>query len=533
MPRTSAMARLRRVLSLALHCERTSVPAREAVEQLRDEARVDKRRRRVLSALGVAGLTPLAGTLPKSYAARPFNGRAGIVGAGLAGLSCAHQLSAKRILASVYEASDRVGGRCWSLHNLFPGQVAERGGEFIDTTHVTMRGFANAFGLTMEEVTKEPGEVAYYFDGQHYAEAQVVDEFRAFMPAMQADLRTLGRPTADKFSEADRRLDLTTLSDYLASRGAGNLIRQVIDVAYTIEYGLEISEQSCLNLLLFIHADRRSKFRPFGVFSDERFHVVEGNDAIAQGLSDGIAGQVPISLGHRLVRVRKLHTGRIQLAFDVGSRTVEVEHDAVVLAMPFSVLRQVELDASLGLPDWKLAAINNFQYGTNSKMMIGFNGRPWLELHDSNGTSYSDLSNHQNTWETNAARSTSGSAILTDYSGGLRGAGLRPTKVQREAEQFLVDLDKVYPGSFQYAARDMKGKVRVHLENWSLNPFALGAYTCNAPGYFTSIAGNEAKPVGNLFFAGEHTDSFYLAQGFMEGAANSGLQAATEVAALG
>jgi monoamine oxidase len=265
-------------------------------------------------------------------------------------------------------------------------------------------------------------------------------------------------------------------------------------------------------LLLFIHADRRSKFHPFGVFSDERFHVVEGNDAIAQRLADSIPGQV--SLGHRLVRVRKLGSGRIELAFDVGSRTVEVEHDAVVLAIPFSVLRQVKLDASLGLPAWKLAAINNFQYGTNSKMMIGFNARPWLALHDSNGTSYSDLPSHQNTWETNPVRAISGSAILTDCSGGARGASLLPAKDQQEAQRFLGDLDKVYPGSLQYAARDKQGKFRVHLENWSLNPFALGAYSCNAPGYFTSIAGNEAKPVGNLFFTGEHTDSFYAAQGF-------------------
>ena len=45
----------------------------------------------------------------------------------------------------------------------------------------------------------------------------------------------------------------------------------------------------------------------------------------------------------------------------------------------------------------------------------------------------------------------------------------------------------------------------------------------------TTIAGNEPKPVGNLFFAGEHTDSFYEWQGFMEGGALSGLRAAAEV----
>ena len=43
---------------------------------------------------------------------------------------------------------------------------------------------------------------------------------------------------------------------------------------------------------------------------------------------------------------------------------------------------------------------------------------------------------------------------------------------------------------------------------------------------FTTIAGNEGKPVGNLFFAGEHANSFYAWQGFMEGALLSGIDAA-------
>ncbi len=68
----------------------------------------------------------------------------------------------------------------------------------------------------------------------------------------------------------------------------------------------------------------------------------------------------------------------------------------------------------------------------------------------------------------------------------------------------------------------------MHLENWTRNPLYKGSYTCNAPGYFTTICENEAKPVGNLFFAGEHTDSFYIWQGFMEGACLSGVRAGGE-----
>lgn len=37
------------------------------------------------------------------------------------------------------------------------------------------------------------------------------------------------------------------------------------------------------------------------------------------------------------------------------------------------------------------------------------------------------------------------------------------------------------------------------------------------PGYFTTLAGFEAQPAGLLKFAGEHTSSFYEAQGLHGG----------------
>jgi monoamine oxidase len=77
----------------------------------------------------------------------------------------------------------------------------------------------------------------------------------------------------------------------------------------------------------------------------------------------------------RLVKAKKNTSGEIELIFKNGfSKTF----DAVVFAIPFSTLRKVDLDASLGLPQWKLLAINELRYGTNAKMMVGFDGRPWL-----------------------------------------------------------------------------------------------------------------------------------------------------------
>ena len=173
-----------------------------------------------------------------------------------------------------------------------------------------------------------------------------------------------------------------------------------------------------------------------------------------------------------------------------GSSTVSATYDVVVFAIPFSVLREVDLDASLGLPAWKLFAIQNLGYGTNAKMMLGFNGPMWLGL-GSNGQSFSDLTNHQNTWETNPSRATGTHAVLTDYSGGDRSAQLDPKRVQTEAAHFLGDLDKVYPGALAAATRDARGNFLAHLEHWPSNPLTKGAYTCNQPGYFTTIADNE------------------------------------------
>lgn len=244
----------------------------------------------------------------------------------------------------------------------------------------------------------------------------------------------------------------------------------------------------------------------------------------------GLAARLPgqIHLGMNLVRVRKTPAGRIELTFRSGNRTEVRTHDAAALTIPFTVLRRVELDASLGLPPSKRQAIDLLGYGTNAKMMVGFDARPWFTQHGSNGASYSDLPNHQTTWESNPTLAGA-HAILTDYSGAQRGASLDPRRVQAQTGRFLGDLDLVYPGSLAAASRTGRGDFVAHLEHWPSNPLTLGSYTCYRPGQFTTIAGNEAASVGNLFFAGEHANSFYEYQGFMEGAALSGIQAAADV----
>ncbi|HYP14623.1 MAG TPA: FAD-dependent oxidoreductase [Bryobacteraceae bacterium] len=515
---------------------RTHTPQLETLQRtlrkaLRPEETHSSRRQFLRTAVGAAAAlsTPSTQAAPSSSSLR-----VGIVGAGLAGLACADELRKVGIRATLYEASDRAGGRCFSMSgsSLFPGQVIERGGELIDNLHKTMLGYVKEFRLTLEDVGKQPGELFYYFPDiskDRIPEAKIVEEFRAFVPAMRADLRRLSpQPNALRYTPDDQWLDHMSLKQYLETRGAGPIAKRAIEQAYVAEYGRSADEQSCLNFLLFIHADRRSTFTPFGVFSDERYHVVEGNDAIPRGLAARLEpGQ--LLTGRTLTAAALAPDGKaVRLTF-AGGKTVD--HDVVVFAVPFSTLAMVDLKG-LNLPKTKVDAIQTLGYGHNAKMMVGFT-RPYWRDAGSNGTSYSNLVNHQLTWETNPTRANGSRAVLTDYSGGPRGKNLNVLPVQPTAELFLSDLERVYPGAGLHVRRDAAKNIAVHREHWPSNPLSRGSYTCYLPGQFTTVAGHEGSSAGNIFFAGEHTDSFYEWQGFMEGALRSGIATAKSIVGKG
>lgn len=539
MSRSSMMAQLLRLARLAERCDQTGEGPQEAIERtgISNESR-RKFAKGAVAATATAAIGTLAPTAWSRIAKignkfiqpiKPTGGVA-VVGAGLAGLSSAFELARLGMNAHVFEASSQVGGRCSSLRGYFPGQVVERGGEFISSTHHTMLGYARELGLTLESSSQFSGAAYYHFGGRLYSEAQVVEEYRAFAGSIREDLNTLSYPNADRFSESDALFDYMSLDDYLILHEAGGLLKSVISAAYMAEYGAGIDELSAISFLRFVYGDKRSKLAPFGVFGGENFHVVDGNDRITAGLANALPN--PVKLGHKLLAIRKLSNGQLRLTFDLGSRRIQTDHDAVVMTLPFSVLRDVQLDPSLELPAWKHLAINSAAMGDTTKLMVGFKRPYWRENLLQNGTGYSDSAAMQSTWEANPSKSTANNAVLTGYAGGARARSISANTVQSDARSFLGYLEEVMPGANSAVQKNARGDILAYSANWSSNPFTKGSHTCNRPGYFTTIAHNEGKAIGNLIFAGEHTSSFYEWQGFMEGAALSGLRAASEVYSL-
>ncbi|MBK8257965.1 MAG: FAD-dependent oxidoreductase [Polyangiaceae bacterium] len=93
-----------------------------------------------------AGAAALA--LPRSAKAAN-NAEVAIVGGGIAGLACALALKDKNVSSTVYEASNRIGGRMFTNFDYFGGQVAEWGGELVDSGHKSIIALCKRFNLPL------------------------------------------------------------------------------------------------------------------------------------------------------------------------------------------------------------------------------------------------------------------------------------------------------------------------------------------------------------------------------------------------
>ena len=542
MSRNPLFDQFSRTIRRAWFAEHTRIATGEALERAAEaswDAKQRRSRREFLVDVGrIASAGALATGLRPLDLAHAQHAHAGhsvaIVGAGMAGLACADRLRESGILATVYEAApERVGGRVRSLPDAFAGRTIELGGEFIDYWHATILKYVRRFNLTRIDLFDTTEEVFYRIDGATYRESTIVDAFRDVVQRMKKDMRAVtpgvsARNFDPAPKSADRRLDNTNLQEYLEQIGAPDVLIGAIQSVFGGEYGQDIGLQSCLNFILFAKLTRsKSRIVYFGANNAERYALAEGNEVIAQRLRDDVvaAGGL-VHGGMSLTAVKKATDGRYVLTFADGTTSA---HDAVVLAIPATVIRaRVALDANLGIASETRAAITGLQYGDNTKTMFQFGSdQPFAAL-GGDGTAYASdpmLPNVQVAFpsKTPAPGANPMMPVIVDYGFGARGRRL--PAVDLDGTGFLGGYDHIFPGAAAAAVPLLNGQsfARAH---WPAEPNALGSYTCNQPGYFTTMEGWLGEPAGNLAFAGEHTDSFHNFQGFIEGAAQSGIRAA-------
>jgi monoamine oxidase len=506
-PKTPLLSFLQKCFQSAVTSENKGF---DYVEELREKHSIERYNRRLFltKSLGTVTVGGMILSLAKDVNAQTLP-KIAIVGAGIAGLNAAYQLKKLNFPMSnirLYEASsENSWGRIRTKY-MSNGITAELGGEFIDSNHADMLRLAKEFNLSLiDTVADGKGLIkdSYFFGGKHHTEKQVVSEFRSIAKKIEKDNKIYESENEIKI----KKFDDTSIEQYLKENlGLRGWFYDLLNTAYTSEFGLETGEQSALNFITMIGTDLTKGFNIFGD-SDERYKINGGNGTLTAKLKEILEPQ--IEKGKKLEHIKQ-SGNKYTLSF-IGEK--DVDADVIILAMPFTKLREVTFSDGLFTPN-KIKAINQLGYGSSSKLLIETKSRIWRENKRAGYLFNEDV---QNGWDfSQGQKENKGSGGYTVFLGGNAGRSLNEDSVNK----YINVLNNAFTG-FKDSYKD---KLVI---NWAKDDLIGGGYASYKVGQWTSISGEEIKPQGNIFFCGEHCSEDF--QGYMNGGAETGRKIAEEV----
>ena len=307
--------------------------------------------------------------------------------------------------------------------------------------------------------------------------------------------------------------------EWLATRvpgGASSPLARLLANAYMEELGADLDEASAVTVVDLLRDSPRDRVSPYEE-SDQRYHVRGGNDLIVQRMAESLAGR--IETGTRLVALLRRPDGRYRLTLGQNDARRDVDADHVILALPFTLLSDVDL-ANAGFRSRKLRAIRELGMGRNTKLQLQFADRAWIAQRGNGETRVENR--YQVSWEvTRGQPGTPG--ILNFYSGGAAAVKAGDGTPEDRGREALAELEHLHPG---IAAR---WNGRVIRNPWDRYPWSRGSYSLIRPGQYTAFHGIEPLAEGRVRFAGEQSSADWY--GYLNGAVESGLRAAGEVLA--
>ncbi|GAA4651629.1 NAD(P)/FAD-dependent oxidoreductase [Kistimonas scapharcae] len=209
--------------------------------------------------------------------------------------------------------------------------------------------------------------------------------------------------------------------------------------------------------------------------------------------------------------------------------------DHLVLAIPFTILRDVDIDPRIwnSFRPQKQMAIREMVLGDNGKLHLEFNSHAWKQerminghLVKGNGRSYSGPESYISMWQADV-HNPSSRGVLCNYTGGYWGRNLTastPFNIadKKDTNRLLGELEHVWPG----LTETYTGKALV--TKWVDNPWSKGAFSSPTLGHHTTWWGAQWERESNIHFAGEPCSYEYW--GYINGAIESGENVAKVIA---
>jgi monoamine oxidase len=433
-----------------------------------------------------------------------------VVGAGLAGLCSAYELSRHGHDVLLFEAQTRPGGRVKTLREgLGFGLTAEAGAGRIPDTHEFTLHYVREFGLELEPFRPTKLDDTYYVQGRSYratGDAAVQwpldlsqEEAKAGLSGLQeryinSVVGSLGQSGFNaQLPSAISRYDGMTFREFLMDTGLSR------DAVHLLTLGFNADVGSAAWWLLDELNRKTSK-----TFS----HIKGGNDLLPQAFATRLERRV--RYGSPVIAIGQNDRSAWVVIQRGGERQL-IRGEHVVCAAPFSVVRKMFSEARLA-PD-KQELIRIQEYTPSTKVFLQTRSNFWRR-DGLSGFAYTDLP-LERLWALNRDDGRSLLIAYTESGGAVRLDAMTPSQ---RVEAVFEDARRIFPK----LSEEFEGGVS---NSWANDPWQRGAWAQYNVGQIRNIPRN-ARREGRIHFAGEHTSCW---NGWMQGALESAHRVVREI----
>ena len=437
-----------------------------------------------------------------------------VVGAGLAGLTAAVELSAAGADVTVLEARDRVGGRMHGIP-VSSSVVADGGAAYLGVRHTELLALIREHGLGLASTGME-GDSTFMVTDQRSTSASRVPPLDAVALGdlfdRLEDLVEQVHPDAPWRSPQAGRLDRLPAAQWLAEEVKHSDARTFFPLFIGEMMAADPAAISVLHMAFYLRSGGGIRY----------LNAFEGG--AQQWRIDGGAHQLCEALGSRLgdrVRLRQPVSMIRQDAGEVVVRSVSavdgarVEHraDQVVVAIPPLLAQRITFLPGLPMPRATAATGR----GCAVKVHLSYPAPLWRRQ----GLSGWSVSAHGpllSTVDDSPADESVG--VLTGFVTGAAASAFSALTPDEQRAAAIAHVGRLFP--------QLPTPTQCSVTDWLADEYSRGCYAALfGPGDWLRLGPTLTEPHGRIHWAGTETSLEFF--GLMEGAVRSGQRVAKEL----